>query len=171
MLKPALLIALIIGGSFFAAAQDERLKVRLYNQVVDAMLEHSVPEVRPEEVSQDSAMLFLDARERDEFEVSRIRGARYVGYLDFDLQRLEGTDRSTPIIVYCSVGYRSEKIAKRLIDNGFSNVYNLVGGIFGWSNAQRQIVDKDGAHTNEVHGFDRLWGKWLIHADVVYDDK
>ncbi|MEZ4984799.1 MAG: rhodanese-like domain-containing protein [Saprospiraceae bacterium] len=66
--------------------------------------------------------LFLDARERKEFEVSHLPGAHFIGYDDFDLSRVEKLDKGREVIVYCSVGYRSEKITEKLLAAGFTNV-------------------------------------------------
>ena len=48
--------------------------------------------------------------------------------------KVEDIARESTIVVYCSVGYRSEKIAEELDKLGFTNVSNLYGGIFEWIN-------------------------------------
>jgi predicted sulfurtransferase len=56
-------------------------------------------------------LVYLDAREKEEFDVSHIKGAIFVGYANFDMMNLPVFNKETAIVVYCSVGYRSEKIA------------------------------------------------------------
>mgnify|MGYP006300533417 CR=1 FL=1 len=47
-------------------------------------------------------------------------------------------DPSRPVVVYCASGARSAQVGYYLVQNGFAEVYNLVGGIQGW--AQRYPV-------------------------------
>jgi len=103
--------------------------------------------------------VLLDARAAEEFEVSHLRDARRV---DPDSPALDPEDlpHDTPIVVYCSVGYRSAAVADRLKAAGFTRVFNLEGGIFQWANEGRPIFrDREPAH--EVHPYSRLWGRWL----------
>ncbi|MFY0672110.1 MAG: rhodanese-like domain-containing protein [Bacteroidia bacterium] len=110
--------------------------------------------------------VFLDAREIEEYNVSHLKGAKWVGYSDFSIERVKNIDTSKTIIVYCSVGYRSGKIGERLKANGYKNVLNLYGGIFEWSNSGGEIFNKMGK-TNDVHGYDVKWGAFLKRANVV----
>lgn len=41
-------------------------------------------------------------------------------------------DKDKVIIVYCATGMRSAEAAKKLNDLGYTNVYNLDGGIINW---------------------------------------
>ena len=63
----------------------------------------------------------------------------WVGYEDFKITRLPEVDKNTPIVVYCSVGYRSEKIGEKLRKAGYTNVTNLFGGLFTWANENRPL--------------------------------
>ncbi len=110
----------------------------------------------------------LDSRERSEYEVSHIAGAQWVGYDDFNVDRLNNLSKDSKIIVYCSVGYRSERICEKLQDLGYTNVFNFRGSIFDWVNKGNQVVDMKGNPTNKIHGFDKKWSKWLKKGEVVY---
>ena len=135
--------------------------------MLGGLLSHSVPEIDVQAAAEIRNAIFLDARERVEYNVSRIDGALHVGYNHFDLNALEHLPRNTPVVVYCSVGYRSEKIAEKLVLNGFSSVYNLYGGIFEWVNQGRTVVCESGV-TDRVHAFDKTWGVWLSKGTRVY---
>ena len=78
--------------------------------------------------------LIRELREKEEYDISHIKNAKYAGYYKFSLDQLNSIDKDTTIVVYCSVGYRSSKIAKKLIQAGFKDVRNLYGGIFKWVN-------------------------------------
>lgn len=113
------------------------------------------------EMTRNPDLVILDAREKEEYNVSHIARSICVGYNDFDLKALEDLDKSSKIYVYCSIGYRSEKIGEKLQNAGFENVHNLYGGIFAWGNSSYPLVDKNGEPTNAVHGYSKKWSKWL----------
>lgn len=115
--------------------------------------------------------ILLDAREEKEFKVSHLENAISVGYDNFKiektLQKLP-RDKATKIVVYCSLGIRSERIAHKLIREGYTNVYNLYGGIFEWKNADFQVIDTLGKSTEKVHAFNKSWSRWLKKGKKVY---
>ena len=84
-----------------------------------------------------------------------------MGYDDFDIQSVEKLDKSKTIIIYCSVGYRSEKVTKKLEKVGFKTVYNLYGGIFEWYNQGLPIVNNDGRETDKIHAYNEKWSQWV----------
>ena len=63
-------------------------------------------------------------------------------------------------MVYCSVGYRSARIADRLQQAGCDRVYNLEGSIFKWANEKRPLYQSD-RPTTIVHPYNPLWGQLL----------
>ncbi|MCE2821479.1 MAG: rhodanese-like domain-containing protein [Bacteroidota bacterium] len=144
-----------------------QVRNKAFKTMLGGLLSHSVPEIDVQAAAEIRNAIFLDARERVEYNVSRIDGALHIGYNHFDLNALEHLPRNTPVVVYCSVGYRSEKIAEKLVLNGFSSVYNLYGGIFEWVNQGRTVVCESGV-TDRVHAFDKTWGVWLSKGTRVY---
>ena len=103
--------------------------------------------------------LLLDARSPAEYEVSHIADATRVDP-GGDALDPTGIPLDTPIVVYCSVGYRSAAVVRRLDDAGFTRVYNLQGGIFEWANEGRP-VERDGVVVHEVHPYSGVWGRML----------
>lgn len=150
-----------------ANAQTPRVESSTYNALLHTLLSHSVPEVSVKEVAANPAV-FVDTRERREYEVSHLQNALWVGYDHLDLSPLQKTPKNQPIVVYCSVGYRSEKVAEKLIKQGFTNVKNLYGGIFEWKN-QGQAVFNDQGRTEAVHAYSKTWGVWLRKGKKVYE--
>lgn len=165
VLARLLVLALIHPLAF---TQDISKKEKRFNKMLDGMLSHSVEEVGVHDVVADEDVILLDSRERDEYEVSKIDGAVWVGYDDFDLERVADISKDKEVIVYCSIGYRSEKIAERLKKEGYKNVKNLYGGIFSWVNHDKKVYDTTGVQTNKVHAYNRLWGIWLEKGEKVY---
>lgn len=103
--------------------------------------------------------LFLDAREPEEYEVSHLPGARLLGYENLDLGVVNDVDKSRPVVVYCTVGYRSERAAHKLREAGFSKVYNLYGSLYAWKLAGLPLEDATGKPTNRLHTYNKKWGK------------
>jgi rhodanese-related sulfurtransferase len=157
---------LFIMGFFNANAQVESTA---YGIMLKGLLSHSVPEInvsKADSLMQQGAA-FIDARENNEYQVSAIENAYWVGYDSLNLNVLSNLDKNTPFVVYCSVGYRSEKVAEKLINQGFTDVYNLYGGIFEWVNQGKPVYNQ-GHETNQVHGYSKVWGIWLNKGEKVY---
>lgn len=132
-----------------------------FEEMLDELLDGKVKQITPEQLADKSGkFLLLDSRSRDEYETSHIEGAHWVGFDKFDVDNFEKIDRDTPVVVYCSVGKRSEIVGEKLEEAGFKNVANVRGGIFQWANENRPLVDADGP-TKNVHPYSRKWGKWL----------
>lgn len=143
------------------------MKKKAFYTLINGLISHSVTEVKANEI-ESAEVVWLDARAEEEFDVSHIEGAQFVGYDDFDIKSVEQMDKNAEIIVYCSIGYRSEKVAEKLEKAGFTNVKNLYGGIFDWYNSGKTVVDSLGSPTKRVHGYGRTWGIWLNDAETVY---
>lgn len=146
-------------------ASFEELKEDLYENTVPLM---KVQELN-KKIKGNQKVVVLDAREYSEYKVSHIKGAIPVGYDNFKIKPLKKIDRDVQIVVYCSVGYRSERIGEQLQKSGFTKVYNLEGGIFEWKNSGYAVYDKDNKETEDVHAFSRKWGIWLKKGNRVYE--
>jgi rhodanese-related sulfurtransferase len=144
-----------------------QVKSGTYRTMLKKLLSHTVPETTVEEAKFKKEAVFLDAREPKEYAVSHIEGSTHVGYDHFDLSKIPVMPKDTPIIVYCSVGYRSEKVAEQLIAAGYSKVSNLYGGIFEWVNEEQPVYDTQG-QTSKVHAYNKAWGVWLNKGKKVY---
>jgi rhodanese-related sulfurtransferase len=110
----------------------------------------------------------INIKEAAENNVSHIPNARFVGFDRFELTAISDLPKNKPLIVYCSIGKRSEKITKKLLKEGFNNVHNLYGGIFEWVNEGNGIVDNENKPTNKVHAYGRFWGLFLEKGEKVY---
>lgn len=115
-----------------------------------------------------SNFTILDSREYEEYEISHLNNAICIGYDNFNFNKTKKQlSLKKPIVVYCSIGYRSEKIGEKLLKKGFT-VYNLYGGIFEWKNKNNPVFDNSKQTTNKIHCFDVSWGKWLVNGEKIY---
>ncbi len=158
-----LTLLVFAGNSVFAQSKAFRLMLK-------TLLSHSVTEINVAQAkaAQANRAWLLDAREPREFEVSHLENARFVGYEDFSLDRVADIPKDSAVVVYCSVGYRSEKVAEKLVAAGFTNVVNLYGGLFQWVNEENTVVDTAAQPTRKVHAFSRTWGVWLKKGEKIY---
>ncbi|WP_296311255.1 rhodanese-like domain-containing protein [Winogradskyella sp. UBA3174] len=131
----------------------------------------SIPYITVQELAMPKTKaILLDSREIIEFETSHLKDAIYVGYDNFNIKRITNqiTDKSTTIVVYCSLGIRSEDIAEQLKKANYTNVYNLFGGIFEWKNNGYAVYNSENKETDKVHAFSKKWSKWLKKGEKIY---
>ncbi len=116
--------------------------------------------------SDEPPPLLLDVRQQPEYAISHLRGAVRVEPGESELVLPAGVALDTPIVAYCSVGYRSSALAARLEEMGYTRVANLKGSIFEWTNKGHPVV-RDGQEVRQVHPYDKRWGRLLdteLHA-------
>ena len=111
---------------------------------------------------------WIDVRTDAEYRVSHLNGAQHCAWDGKTLHGMDSLFFNQPIVVYCSVGYRSEKAAEYLMENGFLEVYNLYGGIFKVVN-ERSVADSLGKPIERIHGFNSSWAKWITTGEIVYE--
>lgn len=82
----------------------------------------------------------IDVRTDGEFAEGHLKGATQmdIGSRDFD-QKIATLDKNQPVYVYCRSGARSGRAAKTMKEMGFTEVYNLEGGISAWQGAGNEI--------------------------------
>ncbi len=93
-----------------------------------------------QKINHDSALV-LDVRELSEYENGHILDSLHIplGSLSNNLKRLE-KHREQAVIISCASGSRSAQACHTLRKNGFTQVYNLRGGIIAWQNANLPLT-------------------------------
>lgn len=143
------------------------LRKQLYPLFLEAIYEDSVPSIETHRMPPTAVL--LDTRSREEFQVSHLPHARWVGFEEFELTEVAQLPKDTPIVLYCSIGYRSERIGEQLKAAGYQEVYNLYGGIFEWMNKGQPVIDSTGQTIERLHGYSPIWGFWAREGEVVYE--
>ncbi|XP_042876449.1 uncharacterized protein LOC122256056 [Penaeus japonicus] len=134
----------------------------------------------PDDLVRPSNIILLDVREEDEYKVSHLDKARRVRddlssqeaeeLLKAILKPFNEEEYKNPIkiVCYCSLGYRSSDLARKLktqIDTMKTpipvQIFNLEGSIFKWANEDRKLVDSDGNETIHVHPYNMVFGMTL----------
>ncbi len=112
--------------------------------------------------------VLLDVRTAPEFAVSHLPGAVRVDPKSKPADLGPGLPEDRPVVVYCSVGWRSSELADRLRRAGRTNIFNLEGSIFAWANEGRPLEAR-GRPAERVHPYNRTFGRLLqppLRADV-----
>jgi rhodanese-related sulfurtransferase len=117
--------------------------VTLVEDALTRVDEISADEVK-EKLDNDEDFVLLDVREQDEWKVSYIAGAEYLGkgVIERDIED-EVKDQNKEIVLYCGGGYRSSLAADNIPKMGYKNVKSLEGGFRTWSEAGLPIVKED----------------------------
>ena len=138
-----------------------------FKKVLDGMYRHTVPLITVDSLKNLKSIYVLDTREIKEFDVSHLKNARNVGYIWFDMRSIYDIPKEATVVLYCSVGYRSEKIGEKLLKYGYQNVYNLYGSIFEWANQGNPVYKSNGIQTSEIHSYNKKWAKWIEKGTKV----
>lgn len=144
-----------------------------FDEMVYKELKKTIPLISTEELvtwkSKKLNFHLFDTRELDEYNVSHIAAAKWIGYSHFSPFVLKDFNKSDTVVVYCSIGVRSEKIAEKIRKYGYKNVFNLFGGIFRWVNSNQPVVDHKNNPTQKIHPYNENWGKWLSKGIKAYE--
>ena len=107
--------------------------------------------------------LVIDVREPFEYEVSHLPGAVHAQG-DTIAELVAETEPDRPIVLYCSVGYRSSAAVADLIQLNDpeigGRVWNLEGSIFEWANSGRPVY-RGPEEVDRVHPYAKQWSKLL----------
>ena len=88
-----------------------------------------------EELQNGNAPILVDVRTPNEYQHDgHIAGSRLLP-LNVFMQRINELPQDKPIVCVCRSGNRSQAAAEQLLAQGFENVSNLSGGMFGWRRA------------------------------------
>lgn len=147
----------LIGGRSIAFDAVRRLTARKFPDVKWISREEFA---RWREDSAQVQPIVLDTRTQAEYELSHLKGAVRTDPYRPSLRPLREVPKDAPIVVYCSVGYRSARVAHWLARQGFTNVANLEGSLFQWANDGRPTF-REGRPTLLVHPYDARWGLLL----------
>ncbi len=94
-------------------------------------------------MNNNSDMLILDTRTKDEFAKGHIKQAINIPLSELKdnvdkLQKYSGK----PVLIYCNSGNTSQKAGRILQLSGFSDISNLAGGVLAWKEANLPLTKK-----------------------------
>ncbi len=145
----------------------------LYEQQLKLLYKNTVPVISAANLNQmlkqKSPVYLVDARSPREFAVSHLPGAQFVNHETFQISQVKNIPKNARVVVYCSVGVRSEQVGEKLKKAGYQQVQNLYGGIFSWKNEGFPVVNNRQEPTDSVHTYNKYWSVWLRNGVKVYE--
>lgn len=102
------------------------------NQTNDETTYVKISAIEAKEFMENEELVILDVRTEEEYRGGHIENAILLPVNDIDNKVQEIiTDKDTKILLYCRSGNRSATASKKLIQLGYTNVYDF-GGINSW---------------------------------------
>jgi rhodanese-related sulfurtransferase len=90
----------------------------------------------------EAGVITLDVRTPIEFAEGHIEGARLIDFQSGNFEnKIAALDKNATYAVYCRSGNRSGQAVKVMQDAGFTNVFNMNGGVIEWANAGLPLVN------------------------------
>lgn len=113
-------------------------KSKSYSSMKEEKESNSAEEIKS--VSADEALklielgdlVILDVRSNEGYIEGHIENAQNIPLKELEEKQLE-LDKSNKYLMVCKTGKTSEEASKLLVQNGYENVYNLKGGMDGWT--------------------------------------
>jgi rhodanese-related sulfurtransferase len=103
----------------------------------------AVPEIDVATLAADRAagtdVQLVDVREPNEWDAGHMPGAVLIPLGDLAVRARE-LDPARPVVVVCRSGNRSATATAFLLQSGFRDVKNLVGGMIAWARAGHQVI-------------------------------
>ena len=112
---------------------DKAIFLVLYNYIKIAMPDLD-QNTWKSKLKSEKDFLIIDVRTAEEFEELRIPESINIDFYNPQnfIQELEKLDKSKSYYIYCRTGSRSANTCELMKEMGFSNSYNLLGGITEW---------------------------------------
>lgn len=93
--------------------------------------------------AKSSQGIIIDVRTSEEIAEGKIAGALEMDYFLPSFQsQVDELPKDKEIFIYCAVGSRSREVAEMLLEQGFTKVYHLSGGIQAWAQNGLPIVQE-----------------------------
>jgi rhodanese-related sulfurtransferase len=163
-----MVLLFLFGIPFMVEPQDVGVSKTGIPELLSSYNTSTVPYLRVQTLQKNyQDYVILDTRKKEEYDVSHLPHAIWAGE-KYDVKKLRGVGKDTKIVVYCSVGIRSEDYGEEMLQDGFTQVYNLYGSIFYWKDAGYKVVDQNKEPTQRVHVYGRKWAKYLMTGKKVF---
>lgn len=122
-MKKVLLLIVFLGVGFYSCNKSAKSDAKLLSPAELQLL------------MQQEGVQLIDLRTPKEFQSGFIENAQNIDFLSptFE-QELLKLDKNKPLILYCRSGRRSAKSYKKWFQAGFTEIYDLEGGIVKWRN-------------------------------------
>ncbi|HEY5998556.1 MAG TPA: rhodanese-like domain-containing protein [bacterium] len=136
-LGAALLAACLLAGAAGAAGAAEAPAPAASQKMIDDKASLPVAEAR-KLMADHKDLLLVDVRAPQEYAQGYIEGSRNIPFIDI-MEGRHSLPKDAPILLICSIGGRSFAAVQLLQEKGYTQVYNLDGGINAWRRATQPL--------------------------------
>ena len=111
------------------------------NEKTVTIVREDINPMEAQELINSDDVVILDVRSEDEFSSGHLKGAINMDInaegFNYAIADLENTKK---YVVYCQSGRRSAAAMEQMMNVGFTNVYNILGGINEWQGTGFEVV-------------------------------
>ena len=134
-------LAVTVSVSFSCNSSTSQARAEA-TEYQEAIITKNISAAEFQKLMNDNAgAIILDVRTPEEVAKGSIKNAKKINFYDKDFKaQLDKLDKSKPVLIYCHSGRRSGMAMSSMRAMGFTEVYNLQGGIVEWSDAGMEIV-------------------------------
>ena len=116
-------------------------------------------------MNKQSAVQLIDVRTVGEYAGGHLEGSQNIDISSSEFTKeIEKLDKTQPVFVYCLSGGRSASASRKLVSMGYSNVYDMKGGIMAWKRAELPV--ETAGNTSKPAGTSKSSYNKLVAADV-----
>ncbi len=113
----------------------------------------------------NKSIQLVDVRTDEEYNASHLENALHLDINGSEFEKLASyIDKNKPVYVYCLSGGRSKKASQWFVNQGFTSVFNLYGGISAWEAQGKKLAKADIAIEDKISKIDF---EKLIQSDTL----
>jgi len=140
-MKTTFLSAILILTALFGCQLNSKTESASTESTSPIASTSVIPLTAQDFAAKSSAGRILDVRTVGEVAQGKIEGALVIDFYSSDfLEQVSQISKDEEVYLYCAVGARSEEAARMLLQQGYTKVYHLQGGIQGWSQEGLPVV-------------------------------
>ena len=137
-----LIIPFLFFTSTILLGCEERIK---QTSVQTEIVQSKITVISPQEVynaiQEDASLQLLDVRTPGEYGVTHLKSSQNICVTTPGFkEKAAKLDKTQPVYVYCKSGGRSARASKILADMGFTQIFDLQGGITNWEKQEMETV-------------------------------
>ena len=121
-------------------------------------------------INETENAVLLDVRTAGEYSKGFILNAKNADYYSSDFQnKLKNIEKDNPVFVYCLSGSRSASVVKQMLSDGFTEVYELKGGLLNWRKNNLPLSKQIVQDTKEKYTLED-YNKFIASGEKVLID-
>jgi len=125
------IVLLLFTAFLFINCKDKTATAAEYSKSTSESLD---PNTFSEKLKATPEAQLIDVRTPEEFNSKHLDNALNIDYNDSDFEtEIAKLDKSKPTFVYCLSGGRSSSAVSKMQEMGFTQLYNLEGGMMKWN--------------------------------------